>query len=371
MNLFTLVLKEWNGVALDGTGVATFVADGCVAKQRGLRAGAHLLKVNGKDLSNSSLKDTMESLQVETNRPLRLLFSQPRNSSEERSPVHSPRTNQSGFSTCPKSVDKSGSSVKPYKRRYRENSSDKTQEPYKLRRVSQEASRLSQSRYPTVPSCHSNRKGLTRRRYAVPSIGRIPAQVLQSLSRHQTWTSERSTHEVRQRSSIPTLSSPVIQDVQTKSNYREFFDLFDKDRDGFISSVEMRDILRMMKYHVEDSEIQELFAQMKRQVRSCTTSPSSSPPGDNRISFDDFYAFAVSRPRQCVRNEVSWREFQRLDEDRDGLVTSDQLVRFMRGLFKLDQVDTNKLRAFLTAQGISPEDGIDYETYDSIMRNCM
>lgn len=241
------------------------------------------------------------------------------------------------------------------------------QEPYKLRRESQHIP----SRPPSVRNVHS-RKRVVCPENSVPSIGRIPTQLLKSLSRYQTWTSERSTKVIRQRT-IPTLASPMVEDFQTKSNYREFFELFDKDRDGFISSVEMRDILRMMKYHVKDSEIHELFAQMKRQARISSTSPSASPPGDRRICFDDFYAFAISRPRQYgnVRNEVSWREFQRLDEDRDGLVTSDQLVRFMRGLFKLDNVDTNKLRVFLSAQGISPQDGIDYETYDSIMRNCM
>jgi len=359
MNLFTLVLKEWNGIALDGTGVATFVADGCVAKERGLRAGAHLLKVNGKDLANSSLKDTMEFLEVEENRPLTLLFSQLKTGSNESSPVNSPRTRKLGLSSCLNS-------------RKRESNSDNVQEPHKLRRVSHEASQPSEYRHPPFLYSRIKRKGPKQGGNCVPSIGRIPVHVLQSLSRPLMWTSERSTRPFRQ-SSIPTLSSPVAQEVQTKSNYRELFDLFDKDRDGFISSAEMRDILRMMKYHVKDTEIQELFAQIKRQAGSCTTSPSSSFPGDNRISFDDFYAFAISRPRKHgnVRNEVSWREFQRLDEDQDGLVTSDQLVRFMRGLFKLDQVDTNKLRVFLTAQGIEPEDGIDYETYDSIMRNCM
>jgi len=359
MNLFTLILKEWNGIALDGTGVATFVADGSVAKKRGLRAGAHLLKVNGKDLANSSLKDTIEFLEVEENRPLRLLFSQLKTGSNESSPVHSSRTRKLGLSACPSS-------------RKRESNSDNVQESHKLRRVYHEASQPSENRHPPFLHSRIKRKGPKQGGNCVPSIGRIPVHVLQSLSRPLMWTSERSTRRFRQ-SSIPTLSSPVAQEVQTKSNYRELFDLFDKDRDGFISSAEMRDILRMMKYHVEDTEIQELFAQIKRQAGSCTTSPSSTSPDDNRISFDDFYAFAISRPRKCgnVRNEVSWREFKRLDEDQDGLVTSDQLVRFMRGLFKLDQVDTNKLKVFLTAQGIEPEDGIDYETYDSIMRNCM
>lgn len=356
MNLFTLVLNDWNGVALDGTGVATFVADGCVAWKKGLRAGAHLLRINEKDLANSSLKDTMEFLEVEKNRPLRLLFSQTKTGSKESSPVYSPRARKLGLSARLNSG-------------YRESGSDKVKEPHKLTQVFHEASQPSEYRHPTVPYSRIKRQGVKQ---GVPSIGRIPVQVLQSLSRPLAWTSERSTRPFRQ-SSIPTLSSPVAQEVQTKSNYRELFDLFDKDRDGFISSVEMRDILRMMKYHVKDTEIQELFAQIKRQAGSCTTSPSSSHPGDNRISFDDFYAFAISRPRKHgnVRNEVSWREFQRLDEDQDGFVTLDELVRFMRGLFKLDQVDTNKLRVFLSGQGISPDDGIDYETYDSIMRNCM
>jgi len=206
----------------------------------------------------------------------------------------------------------------------------------------------------------------------IPSIGQIPPQVLHSLSRHHTWTSDRTTNKDGQRG-IPTLSSPDGENVQTKRNYKEFFDIFDKDKDGFISSSEMKDILKMMGYHVKDSEIKDLFAQIKRQARKCTPSPTPSPSGETHISFDDFYAFAVSRPRKwgSVRNQTSWREFQRLDEDRDGLVTSDQLVRFMRGLFKLNHSETKSLREFLNSQGVSPEDVIDYETYDAIMRSCI
>jgi len=93
MNLFTLVLQEWTGVALDTRGVATFVADDSAAKRHGLKAGAHLLRANGKDISNAALEEIMEFLQRETNRPLTLIFSQPGEGSKVRA-TGTPRVSQ-------------------------------------------------------------------------------------------------------------------------------------------------------------------------------------------------------------------------------------------------------------------------------------
>jgi len=369
MNICSLILEKWVGVALDGTGVVTFVADGSAAKHSGLRTGAHLLRANGKDLTNSGLEDIMEFLQVKATLPLRLVFSLPIEGSKVVSTALSSRTSKVNSAVRSKPIKRSSSSVKSHKRKHIESNSFQKPEPYKLRRVCNQSSQTGDSHSRSI---RVDSKRMNVMDYSVlPSIGKIPPQVLQSLSRHQTWTCDRNAKVIAQ-SSILTLASPQIDEVHTRNNYKEFFNIFDKDRDGFISCGEMKDILKKMKYHVKNCEIQELFAQMKRQAGKRLPSRSASRTGELRISFDDFYAFAVSRPRKLnVRNEISWREFQRLDEDRDGFITSDQLVRFMRGLFKLNSGETTKLREFLGSQGISPEDRVDYETYDSIMRSCM
>jgi len=363
---FTVDLPDWRGVALDVDGVVTFAAKESIAARRGVTLGCKLLKVNGEDVSSSKLKHIMTHL--DTNRPLRLLFadSGPPTPASLKRPRPFNR-DEPARRKMPRLVDPKGPGP--------QNAADLHRSQQKVDPYQGRLGKDSPGGGIRTPTPERLVRGLIQSPSSVPRIGRIPASVLYTMSKRYTWTAGRPSpataridYTHRDFETDTVIASPAGPAPLTEDAYREIFNKMDIDRDGYISILEMQNYFRRVKPDVSPKEVEDLFEKMKRQARGGKTPSPQKPGGVDRVSFDDFYSFALSRPEQ---SRLRWAEkqFASLDKDGDGWISQEELVDFLRELFELRPSEVATLNKYLQRSGVCDNTpGLDLDRFFTLTK---
>lgn len=361
---FEVDLPDWTGVALGVDGIVTFAVKDSIAARRGVTRGCRLLKVNNLDVTAHKLSRIMGYLDV--NRPLRLLFSDsgPPTPDPEES-LKRPRPcnrEEKARRKIPRLLNPTGPGPQTPAELH---GSQQKVDPYQGRLgMDSPGGGIQRTPIPDTPESP-----------AVPQIGRIPASVLYTMSKRHTWTAGRPSPATarlefsrRDFETDTVIASPAGPAPLTQVAYREIFNKMDIDRDGYISIQEMQNYFRRVKPDVSPKEVEDLFQKMKRQARGGKTPSPLRKGRTERVSFDDFYSFAVSRPEQ---SRLRWAEkqFASLDKDGDGWISQEELVDFLRELFELRPAEVTGLNNYLKRSNVCDNTpGLDLERFFNLTK---
>ncbi|KAI0219184.1 putative calmodulin-like protein 2 [Lamellibrachia satsuma] len=143
-----------------------------------------------------------------------------------------------------------------------------------------------------------------------------------------------------------TMSSAALQ---------EAFDEFDKDRDGYITSSELMDVMTSLRQNVSDKEIHQM-------IRSVDTD------GKGKVSFEGFVSFMMSRQRQqSVTEEEMLEAFHVFDSDGDGYITGEDIRKTMRQLG--EELSEADIKDMITEADLDKDGRINFSEFVILMQH--
>ncbi|XAR66868.1 hypothetical protein NMG60_11013232 [Bertholletia excelsa] len=147
------------------------------------------------------------------------------------------------------------------------------------------------------------------------------------------------------------------------THLREVFAMFDKNKDGLITRQELRESLRNIGIHVAMEEVAEMVALMDRN-------------GDGLIDMDEFCELYESVVRNEDREsgggeerEEELREaFGVFDEDRDGLITVEELGSILASMGMQEGKRLESCKEMIKKVDMDGDGKINFEEFKRMMK---
>jgi Ca2+-binding EF-hand superfamily protein len=135
---------------------------------------------------------------------------------------------------------------------------------------------------------------------------------------------------------------------------REAFEMYDKDHDDMITTVELILALRALGYNA-NQVILERIREMELE----------SDDGVGKLSFDEFLDFIVLYIRYSFSTDDMLEDFKRIDVDNDGKITKIELQNYLESLkipFSNDEINE-----IVNAADLDKDGSIDYKEFVIMM----
>lgn len=142
------------------------------------------------------------------------------------------------------------------------------------------------------------------------------------------------------------------------ADFREAFDLFDKDRDGRITSHELLTVMKNIRQPATDSDIQDMITHADKD-------------GNGTVEFDEFLSMMARRltvqdpedeESARRRHEAEMRQaFQVFDIDGDGLIDAHELRQTMANLG--ENLSDEDVRAMIKEADKNGDGKVDYDEF--------
>ncbi|CAL4918728.1 unnamed protein product [Urochloa decumbens] len=134
---------------------------------------------------------------------------------------------------------------------------------------------------------------------------------------------------------------------------KEVFDLFDRNREGFITADELGHVLGSLGQNYTAYELQSMIEMVDFD-------------GDGAINFDEFSMLMEFKPNGVESDEEITRAFRMFDMDNDGFISEAELCHIMHNLRGNPCGD--EVRE-MTREADTDGDGrVSYEEFKQIMR---
>jgi calmodulin len=136
------------------------------------------------------------------------------------------------------------------------------------------------------------------------------------------------------------------------AEFREAFNIFDKDGDGRITAKELGTVMRSLGQNPSEAELQDMVNQVDLD-------------GNGTIEFDEFLYMMSRQMRDGDTEEDIKAAFRVFDKDGDGKITTAELTHIMKNLGEpLTQEEVDEM----IAQADTNKDGIiDYGEFVHLM----
>jgi len=135
--------------------------------------------------------------------------------------------------------------------------------------------------------------------------------------------------------------------------YREAFDMFDRDRDGSISSKELTMVMKNLIRDISDAEVKKMIEEV-------------DIDGNGIIDFDEFVMMMNRRNKETDAEEEVINAFRVFDDDYDGVISTSELKQILTNLG--DKLTEDEVNAMIAEADI---DGNGFIHYEEFVRTMM
>ena len=138
------------------------------------------------------------------------------------------------------------------------------------------------------------------------------------------------------------------------SEFKEAFEIFDKDRDGYITTKELGDIMKNLGQSPSEAELQDMINEV-------------DIDGNGTIDFKEFLGLMARKMKESDNEEEIIEAFKVFDRDGNGLISSDELLHVLNSLgekLTIEEVDDLIKDADLDRDGY-----INYEEFVNLILN--
>jgi len=136
-----------------------------------------------------------------------------------------------------------------------------------------------------------------------------------------------------------------------ENEYKNIFDEYDKNKDGYIDKKELKLILNKIDKNIGQNEINEVFEQI-----------SSSGKG---IDFDDFLEFLneiqINRKGNKINVDEIIRAFQYFDRDHNGSISMSELKYILTSLG--EKMNEKEVKEIFDNCDLNKDGKIDYKEF--------
>jgi len=142
-----------------------------------------------------------------------------------------------------------------------------------------------------------------------------------------------------------------IPDIKLKE-YRDAFEMFDKDKDGVITAKELANVMRSLNQDPTENELREMIDEVDLN-------------GNGKIDFEEFVQLMNRRARDTDTEEEIIQAFRVFDKDGNGTISSNELRHIMSTLG--EKLSDDEIEQMIQEADIDGDGYINYEEFVRLM----
>lgn len=137
-------------------------------------------------------------------------------------------------------------------------------------------------------------------------------------------------------------------------SFREAFSLFDKDRDGKITSKELSTVMRALGSAPSESEVQDMINEVDLD-------------NDGTVDFSEFLTMMARKTKDHDSQEEIEEAFKVFDRNNNGYISSSELRHVLMSIG--DRLTEGEADAMIAEADIDGDGQISYEEFSKILMN--
>ena len=138
------------------------------------------------------------------------------------------------------------------------------------------------------------------------------------------------------------------------NEFKEAFNLFDRDKDGFITTRELGEIMKNLGQTPTEAELQDMINEV-------------DIDGNGIIDFKEFLGIMVRKLRDSDTEEELIEAFKIFDKDGNGLISSDELLHVMITLG--ENTNMEEIEDLIKELDLDGDGFINYEEFLRLILN--
>jgi calmodulin len=138
------------------------------------------------------------------------------------------------------------------------------------------------------------------------------------------------------------------------AEFKEAFEIFDKDRDGFITIKELGEIMKNLGQTPTDAELQDMINEV-------------DVDGNGNIDFKEFLGLMARKMRDTDTEEELIEAFKVFDRDSNGLISGQELKHVMTSLG--EKITDEEVDEMIREADIDGDGYINYEEFVRMIIN--
>ena len=154
---------------------------------------------------------------------------------------------------------------------------------------------------------------------------------------------------------ILSLNKIMLDDIpeDRRKEYKDAFEMFDKDKDGTITTKELANVMRSLNQDPTEEELNEMIAEVDLD-------------GNGEIDFEEFVTLMNRRSKETDTEEEVLNAFKVFDKEGNGLISVTELRHIMVTLG--DQLNEDEVDELLRE---ADSDGDGFINYEEFIRTLM
>ena len=136
------------------------------------------------------------------------------------------------------------------------------------------------------------------------------------------------------------------------AEFRAAFELFDRDRDGTITTKELGTVMKNLGQYLSESELEEMIKQVDLD-------------GNGTIDFNEFLGLMVRKMKDTDTEEELIEAFKVFDRDSNGFITSHELRHVMTSLG--ESLTPEEIEEMIREADVDGDGQINYDEFVKMM----
>ena len=152
---------------------------------------------------------------------------------------------------------------------------------------------------------------------------------------------------------MKNLSEPALSEEKI-TEFKEAFNIFDKDKDGYITTKELGDIMKNLGQTPSEAELQDMINEV-------------DIDGNGTIDFKEFLGLMARKMRDADTEEELIEAFKVFDRDGNGLISGNELQHVMNSLG--ENISQDEVEEMIKEADLDGDGYINYEEFVRMILN--
>ena len=152
---------------------------------------------------------------------------------------------------------------------------------------------------------------------------------------------------------MKNLRKPALSEEKI-TEFKEAFEIFDKDKDGYITTKELGDIMKNLGQTPSEAELQDMINEV-------------DIDGNGTIDFKEFLGLMARKMRDADTEEELIEAFKVFDRDGNGLISGNELQHVMTSLG--ENISQDEVEEMIKEADLDGDGYINYEEFVRMILN--